>query len=212
VVATWLAVAATTLGLAACGGKERQDATEPAGDFAVSVTKSSFPNRQQLSHTTDLELAIRNVGDQTIPDLAITIYTGEQKAEQPFDIRLDQPNLADPNRPVWILENGYPKVLEPGITRAGLNRAPSAGAAAAQTDTFQFGPLAPGDEKDMIWRVTPVRGGTYPVNYEVAAGLQGKARAVTRDGGPVKGQFVVTIGTNPPATEVNSSGQVVPAD
>ena len=52
-----------------------------------------------------------------------------------------------------------------------LDKAPSAGAAAAQTDTFQFGAVRSGESKDIVWRVTPVRAGTYTVHYEVAAGL-----------------------------------------
>ena len=45
-----------------------------------------------------------------------------------------------------------------------------------------------GESKDIVWRVTPVRAGTYTVHYEVAAGLQGKAKAVTADGEPGEGR------------------------
>src|SRR5216110_57697 len=76
VIATGIAVLVAVLGLAACGGGQRQDVTEPSGNFPVQVTKSSFPTRQDLAQTSDLELAIKNTGDQTIPDLAVTIYTG----------------------------------------------------------------------------------------------------------------------------------------
>jgi hypothetical protein len=61
----------------------------------------------------------------------------------------------------------------------------------------------------MVWRLTPVKGGTYTVNYEVAAGQQGKARAVTEDGSDVTGEFVVTISTKPPQARVNDAGKVV---
>ena len=64
-----------------------------------------------------------------------------------------------------------------------------------------------GESKDIVWRVTPVRAGTYTVHYEVAAGLQGKAKAVTADGGPVKGEFAVTITPKPPQTCVKGAGQ-----
>jgi len=205
------------VGVIACGGGERQDVTEPSGNFPVQVTKAKFANHQRLAETEDLQLAIENAGDQTIPNLAVTIYTGDIKAgvtatgsgQGSFNIRLDDPNLADPNRPVWVLENEYPKLLVSGVTAKNLDQAPTAGAAAAQTDTFQFGPVPPGDSKDIDWRVTPVRAGTYTVHYEVAAGLQGKAKAVTRDGSPVKGEFVVTISSKPAQTCVNGKGQVV---
>jgi hypothetical protein len=214
---TIVAVLAAALGLSACGGGQRQDVTEPSGNFPVQVSKSSFPTRQDLAQTSDLELAIKNTGDQTIPNLAVTIYTGDIKAgvtatgsgQGSFNIRLNDPSLADPNRPVWILENGYPKLLAPGVTTKNLNNAPSAGAEAAQTDTFQFGAVNPGASKTAVWRVTPVHAGTYTVHYQVAAGLEGKAKAVTRDGSPVKGEFVVTIAQKPPQTCVNGAGQVV---
>jgi hypothetical protein len=139
----------------------------------------------------------------------VTIYTGDIKAGGSFSVRSDQPGLADPNRPVWILENGYPKLLTDEIDVKQLDAAPSAGATAAQTDTFGFGPLDAGDSKDIVWRVTPVIAGTYTVHYELAAGLNGKARAVGDDGSPVEGEFVVTISDKPPRASVDANGDVV---
>ena len=207
-VAAAIAALGGAVAISGCGGGERQDITEPSGDFPVRVAKAKFPNRQRLAETSDLELEIKNIGDQTIPILAVTIYTGETKADGSFKVRVDDPNLANPNRPVWILENEYPKLLTPGVTVKNLDQAPTAGAEAAQTDTFQFGAVEPGDSRDIVWRVTPIRAGTFPVHYEVAAGLEGKAKAVTADGSPVKGEFVVTISDKPPQTCVNGAGQV----
>ena len=118
-----------------------------------------------------------------------------------FSVRSAQQGLAIPFRPVWILETGYPK-LE-GETA-------SAGAEAAQTDTYAFGALEPHQTKSIVWNVTPVQGGTYTVHYRVAAGLEGKAKAVTANGSIPEGEFVVRISTAPPQTRVNDSGQVVP--
>ena len=215
-IATGTAALALTLGLSACGGGgDQQDVDEPSGNFPVEVTKSKFPERQQLVKTTDLELEITNVGDQTIPDLAVTIYTtptgaptGQPKPDRPFSVRLDQPALADPTRPVWILEHKFPKLITPGVSRDDLGRAPSAGAAAAQTDTFQFGAVGSGEGKDIVWRVTPVVAGSYTVHYEVAAGLYGKAKAVTADGRPVKGEFAVRINSKPQSTCVKGATQL----
>ncbi|MDX6637541.1 MAG: hypothetical protein QOJ01_1052 [Solirubrobacterales bacterium] len=208
------ALAALTVAvvLAACGGGTPQDATEPVGNFQVQVTRASFPTKQQLSATTDLQLAIKNTGDKALPDLAITIYTGNgahPQADGSFSTRIDDPSLANPSRPVWILENEYPKLLGKGVTVKNLDSQPTAGAAAAQTDTYQFGSIPPGHVKAVDWRVTPTKPGTYTVHYQVAAGLQGNAKAVTSDGSPVQGQFVVTIGAKPPQTCVSGSGQVV---
>ena len=57
--------------------------------------------------------------------------------------------------------------------------------------------------------MTPVVAGTYTVHYELAAGLNGKAKAVTNDGGPVEGEFVVTISDKPPQARVDDAGNVV---
>jgi hypothetical protein len=187
--------------LAACGGGgERQDANEPEADFPIEVTTAKFPNRQRLAETTDLRLGVENTGEETIPDLAVTIFV-EDRAQGSFSIRLDQPGLANPNRPVWVLEDKYPRL-------AGEPRPPgSSPADTAATNTYAFGALDPGDTREMIWRVTPVRGGTYTVNYEIAAGLHGSAEAVTADG-PPSGKFVVTIATKAPKATVSDAGKV----
>ena len=220
-----IAVALTAAGVASCGGA-RQDANEPEGDFPVQITSANFPSKQQLAQNTNLTLSVANTGDKTIPDLAITIFTspnastngsgsastttttgtGTTAQELPtsqgsFSVRSEQQGLAIPFRPVWILEEGFPKLA---------GQSASAGAEAAQTDTFSFGSLASNQTRDMVWNVTPVQAGTYTVHYRVAAGLQGKARAVTADGSIPEGEFVVRISSAPPQTRVNDAGQVVP--
>jgi hypothetical protein len=212
-------------GIASCGGT-RQDANEPSGDFPVQIVSADFPSRQQLAQNTNLRLAVANSGDKTIPNLAITIFTASNEnpgadetttgttgtgttsttndlptVQGSFSVRSAQQGLAIPFRPVWILETGYPK-LE-GETA-------SAGAEAAQTDTYAFGALAPHQTKSIVWNVTAVQGGTYTVHYRVAAGLEGKAKAITANGSIPEGEFVVRISTAPPQTRVNDSGQVVP--
>jgi hypothetical protein len=201
-VGATIATGVTVLVLAACGGGgERQDESEPEADFPVDVATAKFPNRQRLAEATELRLGVENTGTETIPDLAVTIFI-EDGGQGSFDIRLDQPGLANPNRPVWVLEDKYPRL-------AGESRPPgSSPADIASSNTFAFGPLEAGEEREMIWKVTPVRGGTYTVNYEVAAGLFGKAKAVTADGSQPSGKFLVTISTKPPQARVNDEGKV----
>jgi hypothetical protein len=203
-------LAALSLGLAACGGdSESQDADEPTGSFPVEIVAAHFDTEQRLAETSDLRLELENAGEEAIPDLAVTIWTGDEKARGSFSIQSDQPNLSDPNRPVWILENGYPKLLTEETSAKDLDDAPSAGAAAAQTDTYSFGLLEPGESRDIVWRVTPVQAGTFTVHYEIAAGLNGNAVAVNPDGSEdVGGDFVVTISDKPPRARVNDAGQV----
>jgi hypothetical protein len=201
-IALGLAVAACALAIGACGGGgERQDEGEPEGDFPIEVTTAKFPNRQLLAAPTDLRLGVENTGDEAIPNLAVTIYI-EESADDSFSVRLQQPGLANPNRPVWVLEETYPRL-------AGESRPPgSSPADVAATNTYAFGELEPGDNREMVWKVTPVKGGTYAVNYEIAAGLNGNAKAVTEDGSDASGEFVVTISTKPPQATVNEAGKV----
>ncbi len=221
-----LAAALMAVGVASCGGGERQDANEPEGDFPVQIVSANFPSKQQLAQNTNLTLTVANTGDKTIPDLAITIFTSSNastsesgsstagtetstspgggslpEAQGSFLVRTEQEGLAIPFRPVWILEEGFPKLA---------GQTASAGAEAAQTDTFSFGSLAANETRSMVWNVTPVRPGTYTVHYRVAAGLQGKAKAVTADGSVPEGEFVVRISSAPPQTRVDDSGKVVP--
>ena len=191
---------AFAIALGGCGsGGARQDADEPSGKFPVKIVTSSFPTRQQLAGTSLLRIGVENSGQKVVPALAITISL-DKNAILPFSIYDKQPGLADPDRPVWVLENDYPKLV--GET------AP-AGAQTANDKTFNFGPLKPGKSVNAVWKVTPVQPGVYTLDYQVDAGLEGKAKAVTSDGGPPTGSFVVKISDTPPNTIVNDNGEVV---
>jgi hypothetical protein len=195
------------LGLAACGGdSESQAESEPSGKFPAEVVTSKFPNRQRLAETTDLELVVENTGQEVIPNLAVTIWTAsgedDDGADGSFSIRVDNPTLANPNRPVWILDNKYPRIEGDPAPKG------SSPGTVAQTNTFGFGELDPGQRRGMIWKLTPVEAGTYTVRYEVAAGLYGNAKAVAADGTRPEGEFVVTITDKPPKARVTNSGQV----
>jgi hypothetical protein len=195
-----LALASLALALPGCGGGgERQDASEQSGKFPVKIVTSSFPTRQRLADTSLLRLGVQNTGDRTVPAMAITISL-DRNAPQPFSIYVTQPGLADPDRPVWVLENDYPKL-------AGEKR--PAGAQTANDKTFNFGPLDPGETVEAVWKVTPARAGIYTLDYQVDAGLTGKAKAVTADGGPPTGSFAVRISSQPTQTRVNDQGEVV---
>jgi len=203
-----LVAAAVTaaLALAACGSEDSQDANEPEGDFTVEVVTSEFPTKQRLAETSDLILGVENTGDEALPELAFTIFTDDGTADGSFSIRSDQPGLANPNRPVWVLENKFPRFVgEP--PPSGLS-----GGFRAQTNTFGFGPLEAGEREEVVWRVTPVQAGTYTLSYIVEAGLDGNAKAVTASGEQVKGEFIVEITDKPPRARVDNQGKLVTED
>lgn len=198
--------------LAGCGGGERQDAEEPNGRFPLQVTEARFPREQRLAERTELVLTARNTGDEQIPDLAVTIYTDEPPADGSFNVRVADTRLANPNRPVWLVTEGYPKKLPDGVQISELDERGSGGTEAAQLNTFSFGALQPDGEITMVWELDPVMPGTYTVHYEMAAGLQGEARAVTPGGDPVEGEFVATISDEPTQERIDDAGNVVPAN
>jgi hypothetical protein len=201
-----LAVSLLASGLVACGGDDstnRQDADEPSGEYPVEVTRARFPTEQRLALTSDLVLGVENVGDEALPELAFTIETDDGDADGSFQTQIDNAAASIPGRPVWILENKFPREIDESPPK-GIS-----GGLRAQTNTFGFGPLDAGEERTVVWRLTAVEPGTYTLHYRVEAGLDGQARAVTPDGGEVKGEFVVTIDDKAPKAKVNDKGQVV---
>jgi len=170
----------------------------------MEIVTSEFPTRQRLAERTQLRIGVRNTGNRPIPDLAVTIsLAGEvgRNSLESFSIRVPDPNLAVPDRPVWILESGFPQL-------EGANE--SAGATTANQKTFAFGELPPGETLSAVWDVTPVRAGDWRLTYQVDAGLFGKARAETTDGSVPTGSFAVRISDEPPQTRVDGQGNVVP--
>ncbi|MGI8633476.1 MAG: hypothetical protein ACR2NA_13160 [Solirubrobacterales bacterium] len=189
--------------LAACGSSPPQDNDNVGGEFPVRVTTSEFPTRQRLARDEELTLAVKNTGDRAINALSITIEVEQDgKALDSFSIRDDQRALADPTKPVWILEDGYPRV-------GGDNEVEGAGADSAKTNTFIFGELQAGEEIEAVWRVVPVRAGTYVVNYEIAPDPEGTGRAVDESGEIARGSFQPTISGEVGRTSVDDQGNIV---
>jgi hypothetical protein len=187
----WVALALAGLALAGCGS-ERQDADEPEDEFAYEVVDASFPARQTTAQHSTMRIAVRNIDDRNLPNLAVTINTEAPGGGDPssaFAISATDPRLADPDRPVWIVDRG------PG------------GGDTAATNTWAVGPVFPGQTRELEWRLTAVRPGNYRVNYTVAPGLQGKA--VAADGQAADGSFRVRISDEPVPARVNDRGEVV---
>jgi hypothetical protein len=205
-VAAGVIAVALALVLAACGGSESSsNANEAAGAYPVEVVTAEFPGRQRLGETTLLRLGVRNTGRKLLPTLTVTISVGGEEGRAsslPFGYRDPQQGVAQPDRPVWALAAGYPKVN--GSAERG-------GAETASPKTFDFGPLKPGAKTEAVWKLSAVRTGSYRVFYEVGAGLGGTAKAETASGTQAGGSFTTRITEVPPDTVVTDSGEVVPA-
>ena len=80
---------------------------QPFHDAMTEATRLTRNGR--VAEATELRLGVENTGTETIPDLAVTIFI-DDGTQGSFNIRLDQPGLANPNRPVWVLEDKYPRL------------------------------------------------------------------------------------------------------
>ena len=105
-----------------------------------------------------------------------------------FGQRIDDDRLADPERPVWVVDEG-----------------PQGGDSAA-TNTWSLGRLEAGETKTFRWKVTAVQPGAYTIKYRVSPGLNGKAKLA---GGRADGSFKVSIDDKPVPARVNDKGEVV---
>ncbi len=203
------AVAALSASLAACGGGDDSSDTAPgekSASYPVRIVNTEFPPEQRLGETARLFIGVENAGEKPLPGLTMTLSIADEEGRESglaFAIRDPQPGLAQPDRPVWVLSEDYPRA------NGGSERF---GAETANLKTYNFGPLEPGGVIDALWQVSAVRAGDYKLVYEIGAGLGGKSKAETLNGKPAKGHIDVTISDEPPDTEVTDSGEVVEID
>jgi hypothetical protein len=196
-----LAVAAL---LSACGGGDSSTApAEPSGKFKVKVTEAAFPSQQHLGQTSLLRLGIRNAGDRAVPNLLVSFTIKGQRGEDsslPFGLSDPQPELAQPDRPVWVLAATYPRLdgsADPG------------GSSTSSPKTFALGTLKPGETTTALWKLSAVRAGKFTLLYDVGAGLGGAAKAETEGGVSPGGSFTTEVSERLPETEVTDSGEIV---
>jgi hypothetical protein len=189
-----LALLAAAL-VAGCGGGERQDEDEASGNYALEVVSATFPEQQRLAERSKMKIVVRNADDRVVPHIAVTVQTApesEGDASLAFGRRVDDPQLADPGRPIWIVDD------EPSEAQV------------AHTNTWALPRIAPGETAEFEWEVTAVKGGDYTIDYSVYPGLDGKAKLA--DGSDAEGSFQVSIDDTPPDSRVNEDGEVVRED
>jgi hypothetical protein len=179
-----IAAGLAALAVAGCGGGERQDAAEPSGTFEVDVVSATFPTKQHLAQPERFVIAVRNSGQKTVPNVAVTVSS--------FAERSEQAGLADSQRAVWIIDDS---------PRGGQT---------AYTNTWALGRLAPGQTRRFVWRVTAVQSGTHTVKWQVAAGLNGKAKATLSGNRAPAGSVTVDVSDKPGQARVDpKNGKVV---
>jgi hypothetical protein len=198
--------------VAACGGGGGQEAHGPRGRFPVRVSTPRFPAVQTLAQSSHLVIAVRNSGHRTIPNIAVTLCNvtcafpapkGQGTSAEAFGTDIDQPSVASPSRPIWIVHRG------PGTCGFSCRNGGQGAGVTAYSNTWALGQLRPGRTARFDWAVTAVSAGTHLVAWQVAAGLDATARAVLADGSRPQGRFAVKIATAAPKSYVGNNGQVV---
>lgn len=164
------ATTATVL-LGACGGDERPDADASDGTYTVAVERASFPPEQRLAKAATLVLAVRNTGEEAIPNLVVTVRGFRDRAGGSHDANL--------GRERWIVDDA------PGS------------ATTAFADRWTAGRLEPGRTATLHWMVTPVVAGTHTLRYAIAPALAGEARAQLAGGGAPTGELRVRVSDEP---------------
>lgn len=202
-VASILAVL-LALAVGACGEGASSDANEAAGTYSVKVTGATFSTKQELGQTSLLRLGLRNAGRKTIPALSVSFSIAGKEGRTsnlPFGIHDPEPELAQPDRPVWVLAARYPKFA--GSSLPG-------GAETSSPKTFDFGPLKAGATANVVWKLSAVKSGHYVLAYAVGAGLTSVSKAQAGGGTTPGGSFAVRIESATPNKVVNGAGEVVP--
>jgi hypothetical protein len=191
---------AGALAVSGCGGGSRADSGEPNAKFDVQVVKASFPTAQAIARQEKLEIELKNTGSKAVPNVAVTLDS--------LSYRSNYPGLADPRRPVWVVEQGPGAIAKPPVESQEVS--PGGSGQTSYTNTWALGRLAAGQTRTFVWHVVPVKSGRRVVHYSVAAGLAGKARAQTSSGTPVTGTLSADIAAAPPRTHVDpATGAVV---
>jgi hypothetical protein len=205
---SWLVLVALSGMAATACGSQSPSASEPKGKFPVAAS-SSFPSSQRLANPSQLVVKVTNTGHKTVPDVAVTITDGTPSHPdmgtqvQAFNYLLNMSNVASRSRPVWVVNQA------PGPCQYSCKSGGPGAAATAFSNTWALGPLKPGKTAVFDWHLTAVHPGNWVVNWRVAAGLYGKAKAVTADGSPPRGSFTVHISQIPPRAYVNNNHKIV---
>lgn len=198
--------------LSACGSSGSQAAKEPTGNYPVVISTASFPSSQHLAQHSKLTITVRNAGNKTIPDVAVTICNvtcswrapaGQGTSVAAFAQYFNMPGVAWHSRPVWIIDR------PPGLCGYSCAQGGQGAAVTSDANTWALGALKPGRTVTFSWGVTAVAPGRHVVAWRVSASLYGKSKAVLPDGSPPRGAFSVDIAHTPAQSYVNDSGQIV---
>jgi len=162
-----------TVGLAACGDDQQAKKTETV---KLELVGASFAPLQKLAKEETMRITVRNPTSKTIEQVTATVSPGDTAGTgSGFDTRSADPGVADPSRPIWVVDEA-PKngvTADPAVTR--------------------LGPIAAGKSASFTWKLMPVRPGTYKLRWTVGGNLTNQVRVTDQQGDPISGTFPVRI-------------------
>lgn len=147
--------------LSGCGGGKRQDANAPSGNWKVTVLDWKFAVHQPLGTPQPFVIQVRNDDTRTIPNLVVTI--GGLKTI------VYQPGAASTVRPIWLTQD--------------VDYANSTPYNSQLSQSFNMGPLDPGDVQTYSVMLTPLRRGEHEVSYTLHPDLFGSGQVVNESDG-----------------------------
>jgi hypothetical protein len=178
------AVGVLAVAIAGCGDGKDLTAGEASGTYQVDVVQASFPARQHLSASSRFVIDVRNAGDHDIRNIAVTL--------DGFSAVSTQVGVADPSRPVWVVDDG---------PRGGTT---------TYVNTWALGRLPAGRTRHFVWLVTAVQPGEHRLRYRIGAGLTGKGQAVAADDSAPEGSVRVRVDREPSQSSVDpATGRVI---
>ena len=180
-----------SLGLAACGGSSNgSNQSTASGLYPVDLPVQSFPTVQHVGKATALRLAVRNTGAKAIPDVTVTLTTGNAGTAAPPFAEIDpQKGLAQHWRQVWLLDLG--PVNGETVT----------------SNSWSLGNLDPGQTANFTWHVHPLITGRHVINWRIAPAMLG-GDAVFASGVAAQGSLQTVISGKAPSATVRKNGTV----
>ncbi len=187
-----------------CGGgshsRSAQTHAEGPHTYKIEVLNLTFKPAQRVGRAASMRIEVLNADTQTIPDIAVTLDA--------FYYTETYPQLAADKRPVWVVERGPGNPPKPPAESHVVNR--PGGGQTGYVNTWALGALAPQHKQIFEWKVIPVKAGVHHVSVEIAAGLDGRAKATLPNGGALTARFRSEIAPASHAEHVNpSTGKLV---
>ena len=194
----------TALLASGCGGGSHSSSAQAQAEgphtYKIEVLDLTFKPAQRVGVPATMRIEVSNADTQTIPDIAVTLDA--------FYYTKTYPQLAREKRPVWVVEQGPGDPPKPPAESRVVNE--PGGGQTGYVNTWALGALAPQHKRIFEWTVIPVKAGVHHVSVEIAAGLDGQAKATLPNGGALTARFRSEIAPASHAEHVNpSTGKLI---